>query len=72
MTVYSEYRFYSPLLDSEAIRISVSDGRTGEYFMIISNVDGKAYRESRDRAVAAIERAIELGLDPGEVRILPC
>lgn len=68
--VYSTYEFYSPILDSAAVRISVPDGRGGEFFAIVSRpAPGKSWREVRDRALNAIESAMESGLDPGEVEV---
>lgn len=68
MTTYSEFRFYSPLLDSEAARISVADEQGQEYFVVIpAEVSGKAYRAARDEALDLIEHAMLVGLEPGEV-----
>ena len=68
--VYSEFSFYSPIYDAECFRISVSDGRTGEFFAIIKNPGlGRSLREARARALNAIEAAIEAGLNPGEVEV---
>lgn len=67
--VYSEFSFYSPMLDSDCIRISVSDGRTGEFFSIIPNPGyGKSLLKARDAALAKIESAMDSGLEPGEVK----
>lgn len=69
MTTYSEFRFYSPLLDSEAARLSMANERGQEYFSVIpAEVSGKAYRAARDEALDLIEHAIMVGLEPGEVR----
>ena len=35
--------------------------------MIIPDEGGRKYKEARDHALEAIESAISLGLDPGEV-----
>lgn len=65
---YSEFRFYSPVLDAEAIRISMPGKQPNfEFFMIIPAADGRRYRERRDEALELIELAIREGLEPGEV-----
>ena len=64
---FSEFRFYSPILDAEAIRISMVNARNAEFFMIIKADDGRRYREKRDEALSMIEEAIEAGLEPGQV-----
>ena len=67
--VYSEFSFYSPLLDSDCFRISVSDGRTGEFFSIIPNPGyGRSLLKAREAALMKIESAIDSGLEPGEVK----
>lgn len=69
MSVYTEYRFWSPMLGTDAARLSMGDGKGGEFFMVIPCEGGKAYRASRAAALEAISTAISLGLDPGEVRL---
>lgn len=65
---FQEMHFYSPLLDSEAIRLSVADEQSREYFAIIGNPgSGKAYRAKREETINLICQAIDMGLDPGEV-----
>ena len=65
---YREYRYWSPMMGKEAARISVSDGRNQEFFMLIpADERGFAYRERRAEAVEAILKAIEAGQEPGEV-----
>lgn len=49
------------------IRLSMVDERNGEFFLFIPALDGKAYRERREKALETIQTAIEAGLDPGEV-----
>jgi len=67
---YSEFSFYSPILDSQALRISVSDGRNGEYFAVISKPPiGKSLREAREKALSSIEAVIEAGFPPCEVLV---
>ncbi len=68
MTAFQELRFYDPFIDAEGIRISGFDGRGGEYFMRLPLAkSGRARREQRNDALAAIEEAIKAGLEPGEV-----
>lgn len=65
---YSEFRFYSPIMDAEAIRISMPGKRpNSEFFRIIRADDGRRYRERRDEALTLIQMAIEGGYEPGEV-----
>jgi hypothetical protein len=67
---YSEFSFYSPVLDSECLRISVSDGRTGEYFAIVPKPSqGKSLSKAREDALNAIEAYMDSGYPPGEVKI---
>lgn len=67
---YSEFEFYSPMLDCQCTRISVSDGRTGEYFVIMPNPGyGKSLRLQRSKALSAIEAAIDANLIPGEIQV---
>lgn len=50
------------------VRISMSNERGGEYFVMIPADDGKSYRAQRETALIMIEQAIQAGLEPGEVR----
>lgn len=68
MSTYSEMFFYSPMLDSEAVRISMWNEAGGEFFQIIPLMSGRVYRERRSQALSYIEEAIRLGLQPGEVK----
>lgn len=68
--VYSEFRFYSPIYDSECIRLSVPDANGHEFFAIVPDPGlGKSLRDLRDKALDAIEAAIDAGLSPGQVRL---
>jgi hypothetical protein len=68
MSVYRELRFWSVMLGSHAVRLSMVDARGGEFYRIVSvESPGKAYREMRDLALTAIEGAIARGEEPGEV-----
>ena len=67
MRDYREYRFFSPLLDAPAARLSTTDDRGREYYAIIEAGYGKRWRELRNTALDTIEDAIEAGLPPGEI-----
>lgn len=68
--MYSEFAFYSPILDSEALRISSADDKGSEFFAIVPKPGmGKSLRIVREAALAAIESAMESGLNPGEVKV---
>jgi hypothetical protein len=69
-STFSEYSFYSILLDSDALRISVSDGRTGEYFAIVPKPSsGKSLSKVRETTLNAIEAYMDAGYPPGEVKV---
>lgn len=62
---YAEFFFYSPILDTDAVRISMWAPNGGEFFRILPV--GKKYRDRRNEAIELIETAIRQGLEPGEV-----
>lgn len=64
-----EYRYWSPILGDEALRISYYNARGHEYFVIVSAADGKALRELRQRAAERFYDAIQSGQEPGEVQL---
>ena len=65
---WQEIRFYCPMRDANMTRISMFDRRGGELFQVIPTAPGgRARREARERALDAIEMAIEQGCEPGEV-----
>jgi hypothetical protein len=64
-----EYRFWSPILGQEALRISYYNERGHEYFCIVPAEDGKGLRELRQRAAERFYDAVSSGHDPGEVRL---
>lgn len=66
---YHEYRYYSPLHDTEMVRLSVFDSRDAEFFMLIPASTPRRYRERRTEALEAIDYAIEHGMEPGQVKI---
>lgn len=63
---YTEYRFWSPMLGCDAVRLSMYDDHGGEFFMILKD---EQWRETRERGVRLIRQAIDAGLRPGEVRV---
>jgi hypothetical protein len=79
MAGYHEFRFWSPMLGCEALRLSVTGGAaaaqfhgrgvvTQEYFAIIpAHETGRKYRDRRNAALDAIDAAIAAGREPGEV-----
>lgn len=68
MTGYREYRFYSPMHDSIAARLSMVDERNGEFWRVVPITSPRTYRKERELALDAIEEAIDMGAEPGEVR----
>lgn len=64
---YSEFRHYSPVTDSEMVRLSVFDKRGAEYFCMIPALAPRKYRERRDKALGLIDYAIEHKMEPGMV-----
>lgn len=79
MSGYREFKFWSPLLGGDAVRLSIADTRGGEFFAVIAVEHGTAfgadgnrvpkYRVDRDAALDAIEAAIVARREPGEVVI---
>ena len=67
MSVYREFRFFSPLDDADAVRLSMADQHGREYFTIVEGGYGKRWRERREAALIALEDAIEAGDPPGEI-----
>ena len=68
MSGYSEFRHWSPLLGSEAARLSMVDARGGEFYCIVPvEYPARLYRERRDLALDAIEAAMAARREPGEV-----
>jgi hypothetical protein len=65
---YQEFRFYSPVHDSEMVRVSMFNGEGHEFFVTIDGTYGKSYRKRLEDAVIDIEQAIVSGREPGEVR----
>lgn len=67
MNGYREFRFFSPDLDSEAVRLSMANEAGQEYYAIVPSSSGRSWRQCRDEALDAIEMAIAAGDPPGEV-----
>jgi hypothetical protein len=67
MSGYREMLFWSPLLGSQAARLSMTDARGREFFAIVARESGKVWRERREDVLLAIEDAIARGDQPGEV-----
>lgn len=68
MIHFSEYEYWCPLRDLNVVRVSVVDRNGREFFMVVP-ADGRGYRDRREKAIDACVEAIELGCDPGEVRV---
>lgn len=66
MTTYSLYHHFSIAERRRLVRVSVSDGRTGEYHATVPAPGGRVERENRELALDAIEDMIAAGLPPGE------
>ncbi len=67
---YTEFRHYSIKHDKDMVRISMADSHGGEFFMLIdAETSARRYRERRTEALSAIEYAIEMGMQPGMVRV---
>lgn len=70
MTVYQDIRTYSPLHDGYVHRISMGNEHGHELYMLLLNDEGaRTYRAHRMAALDAIQEAIDMGCDPGEVRV---
>lgn len=68
--ILSTHRFYDPMTDADAIRISVVVERRGEFWVRMAWPDsGKERRRLREQAEIAIQEAIETNEPPGEVKM---
>lgn len=64
----AEYKFWSPMLGDDAVRISLYDARGQEYYAIRTYPgEGKSLRELREATALRIFDAMESGAQPGEV-----
>jgi len=69
---YSEWKHWNSILGEKAVRLSVADTLGREYFMLTAYApadDRRPWRERRTEALEIIAEAIEMGLQPGEVRV---
>lgn len=64
----TEFDFWSPILGSDATRISMANDEGLEYFAIVRRLEGRAWRELKAKAVAALTDAMDAGVAPGEIR----
>lgn len=70
---FHEYVHWSVILGCNAVRLSVFNGQGAEFFMLLERdgkINGKGWRDRRRDALDAIEEAIEIGCEPGEVRVI--
>lgn len=68
--IWVERKYWSIMHGGDVARISAcrrEDGR--EYFAVVDLAGGRKYRERRDEVLDILERAIDRGDDPGEVRL---
>ncbi len=71
MSGYQCLTSWSIVQNCRIARVSMVDANGDEFFCIIRNEGGKAYREVRERALDAIEDAIAENLPAGEVQPPP-
>lgn len=64
----SQFSYWSPTHGTEVTRISAADDRGQEYHTFIPSTEGASARRLREKARDALEQAMKLGLQPGEVR----
>lgn len=63
---FSEYEYYSPMLDADVCRISIPNDDGQEFFAIV-RTEGRGYRDRRDKAIDSILAAMQQGCAPGQV-----
>lgn len=63
---YSEFRCFSPVEGELVSRVSMADGKGGEFWTFVKG-DGKAYRDAKREALIDLAEAIDSGLEPGRV-----
>ena len=68
MRPYHTRTYYDVLRDAQMQRVSVYDERGGEFWAAILAAPGARLRAAREKALAAIDAAMERG-EPGEVRV---
>jgi hypothetical protein len=64
---YTEFTAYSPLTDCNMVRISTTNADHEEVFALVPELEGKAWRTLKKRALEALEQAVDLGM-VGEIR----
>lgn len=67
MSVYCIYSYWSPYVDGEVMRVSMTNDRGDEVFKIVPRPRGSEYRRVRDEVLDEIEQAIRSGAEPGEI-----
>lgn len=66
---YSEFTTYSPLTDSDVVRLSMVDDQGAEFYCLLpQRVEGKAWRKLKAEALDVLSEAIESGMGAGEIR----
>jgi hypothetical protein len=63
-----EFHFWSPLMGRDAVRLSMANERGEEYFALVPDLDGPAWRKLKQEAWEALSEAIEADMKPGEIR----
>lgn len=66
---FSEFRYFSVTADCEMVRLSMTDAHNREFWNAIPASDGKNYRARRDACLETLAEAIDMGLQPGRVRV---
>ncbi len=66
---FHEFSFWSPVLGSQALRISMADDHGAEHFVIVPVEPGRKLREARIQALGALSTNITAGRPPGEVKV---
>ena len=64
-----EFQSYSPIHDKEIVRLSMADTLGQEYYVILTETEGRVYRDMRERAIETLMDAIENCDPPGEVEV---
>lgn len=72
LSSYQSIKTYSPIHDGYVHRVSMGNEHGHELFMLVVDDSGPALlRARRTAAVDAISEALDMGCDPGEVRVAP-
>jgi hypothetical protein len=64
---YRQMSYCSPILGTNACRLSMRDAGGSEFFAIVPRVDGKAWKDIRIAALTAIQEAMDSGAEPGPI-----